>query len=232
MARGQVDAIGSISFDLKAVPAADKLVLRVERLGVTANAWNLWVYPAQVSSDVPAGVVHSTAWDAATREALKKGGTVVLMPPAAALTNGVPGTFTPVFWNVQMKHQQVSKTMGLLVNPADPALAGFPTDDHTDWQWWDPVMRSSAMRIDGLPQALRPCVAVVDNYMDNRRLAYVFEALFGGGKLLVCSFDLTSDLASRPAARQLRRSLLDYAAGPLFCPDVTVSEQELATLFK
>jgi len=232
VARGQVGAVGTVICELKPVAAADKVVLRVERPGLTANEWNLWVYPAQASGDVPAGVVVSAAWDAATREALRKGGTVVLLPQPSALTNGVPGTFTPVFWNVQMKHQQVSKTMGLLVNPADPALAGFPTDDHTDWQWWDPVMRSSAMSIDGLPQALRPCVAVVDNYMENRRLAYVFEARVGNGRLLVCSVDVTSDLATRPVARQLRRSLLDYAAGPLFQPDVVVSEPEMSTLFK
>jgi hypothetical protein len=233
VARGQVGAVGTIAFDLKAVAAADKVVLRVERPGVNANTWNLWVYPSKVASDVPNGVVFSTAWDAATRAALQKGETVFLSPTASALaTNSVPGTFTPVFWNVQMKHQQVSKTMGLLVNPADPALAGFPTEDHTDWQWWDPIMRSPAMALDGLPLALRPCVAVVDNFMDNRRLAYVFEARVGDGRLLVCSFDVTTDLATRPVARQLRRSLLDYAASPLFNPDVVVSESEIASLFK
>ena len=162
----------------------------------------------------------------------KKGGTVLLLPKAEALKESVPGTFTPVFWNVQMKNTQVSKTMGLLINPADPALAGFPTDFHSDWQWWDPVMRSSAMRLDGLPQALRPCVTVVDSYTDNRRLALVFEAKFGTGRLLVCSVDVVSDLEKRPVARQLKRSLLDYMAGPMFQPDVPVSEQELATLLK
>ncbi len=93
-------------------------------------------------------------------------------------------------------------------------------------------MRSTAMCLDGLPLALRPCVAVIDNFMDNRRLAYVFEARFGSGRLLVCSLDVVSDLATRPVARELRRSLLQYVASPLFAPDVVASEQEMATLFK
>jgi len=232
VARGVVGAAGTIKAALSDVTAADKVILRVARPGANANTWNIWVYPAKVSDEVPAGVLVATQWNAATHEALQKGGAVLLLPKAEALKDPVSGTFTPVFWNVQMKHTQVSKTMGLLINPADPALAGFPTDDHTDWQWWDPVMRSSAMSIDGLPQALRPCVAVVDNYMENRRLAYVFEARVGNGRLLVCSVDVTSDLATRPVARQLRRSLLDYAAGPLFQPDVVVSEPEMSTLFK
>ena len=51
---------------------------------------------------------------------------------------------------------------------------------------------------------------MVDSYTDNRRLALVFEAKFGSGRLLVCSVDVVGDLEKRPVARQLKRSLLDY----------------------
>ena len=232
VARGAVGAAGTVKVSLSSITAAEKFVLSVERPGANANTWNIWVYPAKVAADVPPGIQVATQWDAAVRDALQKGGTVLLLPKADALKDPVPGTFTPVFWNVQMKHTQVSKTMGLLINSADPALAGFPTDFYSDWQWWDPVMCSSAMRLDGLPQAIRPCVTVVDSYTENRRLALVFEAKFGAGRLLVCSVDIANDLEKRPVARQLRRSLLDYMAGPMFLPDVPVSEQELATLLK
>jgi len=232
VARGAVGAAGTVKVALSNITAPDRVVLRVERPGTNANTWNIWVYPAKVAADVPPGIQVATQWDAAVRDALQKGGTVLLLPKADALKEPVPGTFTPVFWNVLMKNTQVSKTMGLLINPADPALAGFPTDFYSDWQWWDPVMRSPAMRLDGLPQAIRPCVAVVDAYADNRRLALVFEAKFGAGRLLVCSVDIVSDLEKRPVARQLRRSLLDYMAGPMFQPDVPVSERELSTLLK
>ena len=40
----------------------------------------------------------------------------------------------------------------------------------------------------------------------------VVEARVNGGKLLVCSIDLVNDLQERPVARQLRHSLLKYAA--------------------
>jgi hypothetical protein len=230
--QGDLEPVGTVQTALNGITAPTKLILCVERPGVTANTWNLWVYPSMGSSAVPEGIVLCTAWDVTAREALRKGGKVLLLPSAETLTNAVLGTFTTVFWNAQTKHRQVSKTMGLLINPADPALAGFPTDYHSDWQWWDPVMRSIAMRIDGLPQALRPCVTVIDDYLGNRRLALVFEAKVGTGRLLACSIDVTSDLEARPVARQLRRSLLDYMAGPLFLPDVSVNEQELATLFK
>ncbi|MBU4460878.1 MAG: glycoside hydrolase family 2, partial [Verrucomicrobia bacterium] len=56
VARGQVGAVGTVACDLRAAAKADKLVLRVERPGVTANAWNLWVYPSTAPMDVPGGV--------------------------------------------------------------------------------------------------------------------------------------------------------------------------------
>jgi hypothetical protein len=119
---------------------------------------------------------------------------------------------------------------GLLCDPADPAFCKFPTDFHCNWHWWDLVMKSSAMRIDSLPRAIRPVVWVLDSFIGNKRLAMIFEAKVGKGKLLVCSSDIINDLDKRPVARQLRRSLLDYMASPAFCPDVPVSDDELGTV--
>ena len=117
--------------------------------------------------------------------------------------------------------------MGLLCDPANPALSQFPTDSHSDWQWWDPVMSSAVMRVDPLPKALRPIVQVIDNFRDNHRLAMVFEVKVGAGRLLVCSSDITKNLESRPVARQLRYSLLQYMGSRLFNPDVPASENDL-----
>ena len=79
------------------------------------------------------------------------------------------------------------------------------------------------MILDGLPQDLRPTVQVVDDWFTNRRLALVFEAKVGKGKLLVTSIDLSGDLD--PVRRQLRSSLLTYAASGGLHPscDLTIS---------
>ena len=54
----------------------------------------------------------------------------------------------------------------------------------------------------------------------------------GRGRLVVATFDLENRLAERPAARQLRRSLLDYMSGPRFQPAVDVAPAALrASLF-
>ena len=227
---GGLTRVGGIAASLSGVAAAEKLVLQVSGPGLAANSWDVWVYPQSPPAAVPSGVTVATCWDAAVRAELHRGGCVLLLPGAGELVDPVPGTFTPVFWNGQMKAAQPAKTMGLLIDPAQPALAGFPTEYHSNWQWWDLVMRSSALRLDGLPPALRPAVMVIDGFTGNRRLAMLVEARVGAGRLLVCSADLRADLGSRPVARQLWRSLLAYLAGPLFLPDVPVSEEELASM--
>jgi len=113
-----------------------------------------------------------------------------------------------------------------------PALAAFPTESHTNWQWWDLVRRASAMVLDDLPEGLRPIVQVVPDWFDPKRLGLVFEAKVGKGRLLVCSIDLAEDLANRPVARQMRRSLLAYAASEAFAPKHAVTVDQVRSLVK
>ena len=101
-------------------------------------------------------------------------------------------------------------------------LAGFPTDYHTNWQWWDLISKSSAMILDGFPSNPRPIVQVIDDWVTNRKLGLIVEAKVGRGKLLICSIDLQSDLANRPVARQMLHSLTSYMNGPAFEPRQSV----------
>lgn len=247
---GRLSSVGKIYVDLARVSAARKLVLAVDASvpGQMPNHWDLWVYPSRVSDQVPAGITVSTALDENTKALLRKGGKVLViadpkeLPPALNSKPGaaeayksrsgtfdvpIPGNFTPVFWTMMMKTGQLAQTMGLLCDPKHPALAGFPTEFHSNWQWWDPVMQSTVLQIDVLPRELVPIVGVIDNFRYNQRLAMIFEAKVGSGKLLVCSSDINTTLDKRPVARQLRRSLLDYMASSLFEPPVKISEEAL-----
>jgi hypothetical protein len=86
------------------------------------------------------------------------------------------------------------------------------------------------MILDGLPQALRPTVQVIDDWFTNRRLGLVFEARVGKGRLLVTSIDLGRDLEADPVARQMRHSLLRYAASDRFTPEVELSPDAVRAL--
>jgi hypothetical protein len=120
--------------------------------------------------------------------------------------------------------------LGLWCDAGHPALAGFPTEASFDWQWMDPVRRARAVNLDRLPRALQPIVQPIDDWNRNYKLSLVFECRVGRGRLMVCSADLANSLESRPAARQLRRSLLDYMATARFDPRVAVSPAEMRAL--
>jgi beta-galactosidase len=104
-----------------------------------------------------------------------------------------------------------------------------------DWQWTDviapahaPVAR--ALNLDRLPPALQPIVQPIDDWNRNYKLGLVFECRVGTGRLMVCAADLETALDARPAARQLRKSLLDYMAGPKFQPQIAVAPSTLGSL--
>ena len=227
--QGSVPTLGTIEIPLAGLPAPARSVLELrlpaDRPGdVFANHYNIWIYPPRVDLTTPPGVTLTRAFDAETRRLLAAGGRVVLIPSAGGLVETTGGGFATDFWCWPMFHNRPG-TMGLLCDPRHPALAGFPTDSHSDWQWFPIVSRSQPVILDGSPRGFRPVVQVIDNLERAHRLGLVFEARVGPGRLLVCATDLPRR-QDRPEARQLLHSLLAYAASDQFRP-----EQELDASF-
>jgi hypothetical protein len=183
-----------------------------------------------------AAVRVCSEFDGAAEAALREGGAVLLaIPPERVRGDARHGRvelgFTGIFWNTSWSNRQAPHTLGILCDPAHPALAGFPTESHGNWQWWYIVSRASAMILDALPPGLLPVVRVVDDWFTNRKLALVFECRAGAGRLLVCSVDLREGGGANPVVRQLRASLLRYAAGADFSPRVELSAEQVRSLF-
>ncbi len=190
------------------------------------NRWNIWVYP---EVDIPQDRhLLVTADIGQALKALKKG-KKVLFSPKTATVRGLEGKFLPVFWSPVHFPKQAG-TMGLLCDPGHPALGDFPTDMHSDWQWWNLVKRSRVMVLDSLPM-IRPIVESVDNFLHNRRLALVFEARVGKGRLIFSSIDLLTD-GQLPEIRQMRYSLTHYMLGSEFQPAASLTPEQLCGLLQ
>jgi hypothetical protein len=164
-------------------------------------------------------------------EALDSGRSVLLLADTSLVKSDVPPGFSSIFWNTAWTSRQPPHTLGILCNPKNPALRFFPTESHSNWQWWDLVTRSRAMILDSLPASVRPIVQVVDDWFTNRRLGLVVEAKVGKGKILVCSIDLKTDIEKRPVARQFLYSLEKYVSSKEFAPKWSISPSELRKLF-
>ena len=120
--------------------------------------------------------------------------------------------------------------MGLLLDPAHPAFARFPTDGHTDWQWWRLTTQSKTLCIDSLYTEVTPLVECVDNFANNRRLTNLFETNCLNGKLIVCSMDLLREQAENPEKKQLLYSLVEYMKSGAFNPSQQTSPATIRQL--
>lgn len=227
---GDLTEIGEVCvpLDKVAAPGQYKFVVGVNHKTI-ANDWNIWVYPKTVNTD-PGEVLVATKFDATTKAALAAGRSVLLMPSRSAfeLTKTFNPTFYTVFWSPVWFKGNSTATMGVLCDPKHAALAQFPTEMHSNWQWQEPVANSFVMVLNDFPHEFRPIVQVVDNFTKNNRLGLVFEARVGPGRLLVTTIDLQKDLANRPVSRQLLASLLSYMQGNAFQPKTAIDPEMLS----
>lgn len=228
---GTVASLGKLELPLDRIRKPTRVHFEIAVDGTAAvNGWDIWVYPAKTAPVNTAGVRITQKFDNAARMQLENGGKVVLLWPAAAENASLlPMRFLPVFWSLTWFPKQPG-TMGILCDPGHPALAGFPTAAHSDWQWWELTEGSRTFVLDETPPGFRPIVQVIDDYHRNHKLGAIFEARVGRGKLLVSSLDLDSHPETRVAARQLRQSLLGYAASEQFNPTHSLSWETVTKL--
>ncbi|WP_170147872.1 sugar-binding domain-containing protein [Marinoscillum furvescens] len=218
------EIVGEFSTELKA-EKAKKLTVRVELEGTAyRNQWDIWVYPkvTQPKSDV----VYTQSFMEAKK--LLAAGKSVLLNPNLKEKIGEPNRFGPIFWS-QLMFEQPSN-MGLLVDPEHRAFTDFPTEYHSNWQWWDLCTNSRIVQLGDLE--VKPLIRVIDNFTTNRNQGLAFEANVGAGKLLFTTIDLYSLLDERVEARQLRYSLMRYMDSEAFQPDQSIDFQQLSSLKK
>ena len=230
VAQGGLRPLGRVQVPLAALPAPAQLSFTVALKGAkVVNQWPLWVYPDKVETEAPAGVLVAEEWNDSIKAALAKGGRVLLL--AKAMKRVEPVRFTTVFWSPFWFPDQ-PMSCGVLCDPRHPALAGFPTESHLNWQWWELLSPSSplvttepdkpfgggalapvrATVLNATPAGFRPIVQVIDQPLRNNKEGVLWETRVGPGRLVVCTLDLTTRLEQRVVARQLRRSLLSYLA--------------------
>ena len=121
-------------------------------------------------------------------------------------------------------------TLSILTDPGHPLLKYFPTECHSDWQWWSITRNSRPMILNATRGEYRPLIQVVDNIERNHKLGLVFEFAVGKGKLLVCMIDLQA-IAGTPEGNQFRTSLLRYMKSDAFHPTEQLAWKELDALF-
>lgn len=226
--------IGKVVYQFQNENKPRKLTLEVA-VGEFVNSWDIWVYPDNnlTESDEIKVVEKFTP---STIKYVNEGGKVLLSlgkgKVAPEMGGDVGVGFSSIFWNTAWTGGQKPHTLGILCNPEHPALELFPTEYHSNWQWWDAMSHSDAIQLNSLPIELKPIVRIIDDWVSNRRLALLFEAKVGKGKILISGIDLFHNLENRPEARQLKTSLCNYLGSDKFNPKVEMSIAEIQKIIK
>jgi len=224
--QGSVFDVDMFCFSLEKVQTPQKLTIEI-RIEDTefSNLYEFWVYSPKVDTAAPPGITIVRQFNESMEESLRAGAKVLLVPELQSLEYSIKGAFQSDFWCFPMFRRGAERrgieaapgTLGILCDPRCAALAHFPTEFHSNWQWWHLVKHSRPLILDDAPAAYRPMVQVIDNFERNQKLALLFETRLGAGKLIVCTIDLVR-LNDRPEARQFLYSLLQYMDSNAFAP--------------
>ena len=233
---GLID-IGALDIDLSKYERPAQLQLKLKIEGTEyQNTYNLWVYPFGVDlSKLEQKVIITNELTDKIARQLEKGKNVLLMPASSKLC--VDGLFQTDYWNYRMfktisennKKTVSPGTLGILTDPKHPIFKSFPTEMHTNWQWFPILKASHPMMLDNTGKNYRPIVQVIDNIERNHKLGLVFEFQVGKGRLLVCMADLER-ASSYPEGRQFYRSILEYMTSKDFAPNTKISLQDFHRL--
>ena len=211
------------------------------------NSYEFWVYPKKALEKK--GVIIAKDLNEKVVKVLEHGGKVLWMPTASShfvaaddtlsqVDNATPytvgGLFQTDYWNYRMfkticennKKKVSPGTLGILTNPEHPIFKGFPTEMHTNWQWFPVVKESHPLVLDNFAKDYRPIVQVIDNIERNHKLGLVMEWKVGAGKLLVCMSDLEKAVRY-PEGKAFYQSVIDYMRSADFNPSAEITVDEL-----
>jgi hypothetical protein len=229
---GNLCPLGSVDMKLSGITKPQKLNMEIRIEGSDAvNDWDFWVYPAQV--ELTQGDVYTTdTLDAKAISILQEGGNV-LITAAGKIQYGkeVKQYFTPVFWNTSWFKMRPPHTTGIFLNEYHPLFREFPTEYHSNLQWWELLNKAQVMQFTGFPAEFQPTIQSIDTWFINRKIGMLFEANVLNGKLIMTSMDITSKPEKRVVARQMHKAILDYMNSDAFRPTANIAPELIQELF-
>ena len=225
-----------ISFKIPKVSQPQKMSLTLkDETGEITNGYDFWVYPNSIP-DIDKVTLTDNLTEALIL--LDQGERVILYSDSVTMARAsLDPLFTPDFWNYRMYRSICDEmhltpspgTLGLYINNTHPALKKFPTDNHTDWQWFSILSHSRPLIIDRLPKNFDPLVEVIDNVERNFRLSLMLECNVGKGKLIILSTD-AERISEYPEGKWFLQSVKEYAGSKDFKPVLTLTPEQVVNL--
>ncbi len=224
---GGLGTVGRICCDFPVMQEAAALSLHLA-FGECRQQYSLWLYP-KIHPVCPAEIYETDTWNETAERVLEDGGRVYYTP---GVTDDMPNTirtqFSTDFWSVGTFPQQPGG-MGQLIDVRHPIFKNFPTQPHTDWQWW-PMAVSRAWILEGKLAGTRPIIRELDSYAYMRHMAQLLEFRVGKGRLVMSSMGLKELCEQYPEARALQNAIYTYMTDPSFLPPQEAALEDIRKL--
>ena len=223
---GTYTSLGRLDIPLEVKGVSAALILTVS-IGGCTSTYPVWVYQ-KTSPECPKNVYETRVFDEQTRAVLQNGGRVYLSPDAdrESLPNSIKTQFTTDFWSVGTFAEQEGG-MGQLIDTEHPIFRNFPTDFHTDWQWWIVAGKRAVI----LPRSMKSVITEMDSYAFLRPMTQLIEFNCLNGKVLLSTMELHKSL-QYPEARALQAAIYEYLSREEFRPAEELTVEELRTMVR
>ncbi|MDO5292431.1 MAG: beta-glucuronidase [bacterium] len=161
----------------------------------------------------------------------------VLLIPVLSEEHSIEGQYCTDFWCYSMfkgicewmKKPIPVGTMGVLNQNDHQALKDFSSKRYATPQWFHIVMNSRLAILDDTDKEYRPIVQMMDNFERNHKLGLLFEATVDGGRLMVCTSDLSKGKDCADVV-QFAKSIVTYMLSDQFDPEYEMSKEELTKI--
>lgn len=219
-----------IDFSGLNTPAQYRFIVSIDGTSIK-NQWDFWVYPTETASTI--GKVKITRDRSEALKLAQAGEAVLFVPQPTAINSPkerkpVLG-FSSIFWNTAWTRRQPPTTLGIICDPKHPIFKQFPTEYHSNYQWWYLINKAAPqpLLLDGQAPTFRPVVRVIDDWYTNYRLGLVVEASIGKGKIIISAIDISENQSGQVVLNQFRKSVLDYMNSNSFAPKGSLTEQQV-----
>ncbi len=201
------------------------------QIAEAVHSYPIWIYKKELPK-CPAHVYETTVLDAQAKQVLDGGGIVYYSPKSeeASFHHSIHAQFSTDFWSVGTFGRQEG-AMGQLIQKDHPLFQEFPTESHTNWQWW-PMANQRAVVLPesvGLGKSFDAIITEMDSYAFLRPMAQLFECRTGNGKLLYSTLGL-QDLQQYPEGRALLRAIYKYLDSETFAPKQSMEWEMVVSL--
>ena len=183
------------------------------------NEWDIWIFPKTVSINI--GKIICT--DTINTEILSKldsGSDVLLLGTGQFQKN-------PMSFRISLAGRTAGNLATVIEN--HPLTDTFEHDGFCSWPFFNMMNDASCVYFSPKTKVpFDPIIEVESSYKWIRKQAAVVEFKVGNGRLLISTFNLSSN---GPAEKWWLSNLLHYMSGEAFEPRTSVTPTELCTLF-